>query len=86
VRYDERGGYIMDFDSRFHWFEHYLTSLLSSPMYNGEMKLYPASMEHLRATMEFLEALKGTPMDWDRFIHAVGGDIREIEWVEVSDG
>ncbi len=85
VEYDGGGGYVMDFRSEFHWFQHYLYDLLSSPMYANGKKLYPASQEHLRATVEFIEALKETPMDWERFINAVGGDIREIEAMEVSD-
>ncbi len=85
VSFDGGGGYEMDFEEEFHWFQHYLMDLLSSPMYDGDRKLMPPSREHLRATIEFIEALKETPMDWDRFINAVGGDIREIEAMEVSD-
>ncbi len=85
VSFDGKRGYVMEFNDEFHWFQHYLMDLLSSPMYDGEEKLIPPSPRHLKATIQFIEILKETQMDWYRFINAVGGDIREIEVVEVSD-
>ena len=79
------GDYIYGFDENFFWLENYIADLLSASIHDGEDKLFPPNVRHLRATMEFFSILKTAEMDWNRFVEVVGGDIREIEVREVSD-
>ncbi len=81
----KEGEYILEFDEDFFWLEDYLRSLLETPIVVKGNKLLPKSSEHLKATIEHLRILKQAKMDWERFVSALGGDIREVEFHERQD-
>ena len=70
---------------KYYWLSNFLNALLKEPIYYNNKLLKPFSYEHLIAIIEQFETIKNSNLRWDLFISTVGGDIRDIKIIALSN-